>query len=355
MNKFAELTSKFNVDAIITIAPSNIRYSTGYLADYCYAVTTRIAQYYLTDGRFTIEANRDLSSDWEVVEISPATATKIITDILLNDKVSKIAFDSDVKHSEYLFIERLLSSFDSTDVTIEMSKIRSIKTASEIKLIVKAQRIAENALVELKRYIKQGVSEREIAARLDYIMRINGSDGVSFDTIVAFGENSAIAHAKPSDRQLKRGDIILIDFGAKCNGYCSDMTRCFVFGECSEYIERMYNCVLGANEIAIGAIRSGMPCAEADRVARNYINVFGYGESFTHSLGHGVGVDIHEAPYLSSRAARSEVLEDNMVVTVEPGIYIEGLGGIRIEDMIVVRGAIATNLTTSNKKLEIIN
>ena len=355
MNKFAELLSKHNVDAIITIAPSNIRYSTGYLADYCYAITTRVSQYYCTDGRFTIEAKRDLSSDWEVVEITPATATRVITSILSADKVGRVAYDSDVMHSEYLFIERLLTSFESIDITITMTKSRSVKTASEISLIVKAQRIAEKSLVELKTYIKEGVSEREIAARLDYIMRINGSDGVSFDTIVAFGENSAIAHAKPSDRQLKHGDIILIDFGAKCEGYCSDMTRCFVFGECSEYIRRIYKCVLGANEIAIGAIRSGMPCAEADRIARNYIEVFGYGESFTHSLGHGVGVDIHEAPYLSSRADRSDVLEDNMLVTIEPGIYVEGLGGIRIEDMIVVRGAIAVNLTTSNKKLEIIN
>ena len=184
-------------------------------------------------------------------------------------------------------------------------------------------------------------------------MKIGGADTLSFDTIVAFGENSAIPHAKPSDRKLKVGDIILIDFGAKCDGYCSDMTRCFVFGECSDAIKRIYNCVLGANEIAIASIRSGMPYAEADRIARNYIIGFGYGECFTHSLGHGVGVDIHEAPYLSSKCNSSEVLIDNMVVTVEPGIYIEGLGGIRIEDMIVVSGARAINLTTSHKKLVI--
>ena len=355
MNKFRKLIDKLNVDALISSAPSNVRYSTGYLADYCYAITTRSSQYYFTDGRFTIEANRDLSPDWNVITITPVDSSKAITDILHQNNVKKIAYDSNIMHSEYVFIKHLLSSFESVDVTDDIANIRAVKSVKEIESITIAQRIAEKSLDELKKHFLSGVTERELAARLEFLMRMNGADTVSFDSIVAFGENSAIAHAKPSDRKLKHGDIILIDFGAKLNGYCSDMTRCFVFGECNEYIRRMYNCVLGANEIAIGAIRSGMPCAEADRVARNYINAFGYGDSFTHSLGHGVGVDIHEQPYLSSRADDGQILQDNMVVTVEPGIYIEGLGGIRIEDMIVVSGAIAVNLTASNKKLEIIN
>ncbi len=355
MNKYRKLIDRLNVDAVLNAAPSNVRYSTGFLADYCYALTTRTAQYYFTDGRFIIEAKRDLSDDWIVVEITPATSSKVISSVLCENNINKIAFDSDVMHSEYLFIKHLLLPFECYDASKEMAKIRSIKSNAEIDKIKKSQNIAELALDNLKQYIKLGVSERELAARLEYIMKIGGADALSFDTIVAFGENSAIAHAKPSDRKLKVGDIILIDFGAKCDGYCSDMTRCFVFGECSDAIKRIYNCVLGANEIAIASIRSGMPYAEADRIARNYIIGFGYGECFTHSLGHGVGVDIHEAPYLSSKCNSSEVLIDNMVVTVEPGIYIEGLGGIRIEDMIVVSGARAINLTTSHKKLEIIN
>ena len=145
-------------------------------------------------------------------------------------------------------------------------------------------------------------------------MKINGSLKPAFDTIVAFGENSAIAHAKPSSRKLKVGDVILIDFGATFNGYCSDMTRTFVFGKCSEEIEKLYNIVLGANEIAIDCIRSGIPPREADRVARNYLDLHRMESYFNHSLGHGVGLEIHEYPALSSRILTDDRLEDRKSV-----------------------------------------
>lgn len=353
MNRLRGLLKAENLDALLVSAPSNIKYATGYLADYCYVLVTKDRQYYFTDGRFTIEATRDLSDDWTVVEITTNTAQVMISS-QLTERGLRVGYDSDIMHSDYLFVQRVLEHYESVDITDSITKLRETKNETEIECIISAQRIAEKSLEELKPYMTQGVSERELCAKLDYLMRVNGADNISFDTIVAFGENSAIAHAKPSDRQLKVGDIILIDFGCKVNGYCSDMTRCFVFGEASDKVKDMYDAVLDANKLSIDKARAGMTGAELDKVARDYLNSRGYEGVFTHSLGHGVGIDIHESPNLSPRAV-GKVLEENAVVTIEPGVYIEGLGGIRIEDMIVIKEDGCVNLTTSNKKLEIIN
>lgn len=367
MSALDVIFSNHNLNAVIIANPYNVKFLSGFLADYCYIMITPKNKFYFTDGRFIIEANRDLTNDWEVIEIAPHNAEGVIKSYIekLNIDCSdnrksqtkiNIGFDSDLSYYEYSFIhDKLLSDYNCVDITDDLVKARAIKSDIEIENITKAQRIAEKSLEQVKAYIKEGISELELCARLEFLMKINGSIKPSFDTIVAFGENSAIAHAKPSDRKLKKGDVILIDFGATYKGYCSDMTRTFVFGECSEEIENIYNIVLGANEIAISAMRSGIPPREADRVARNFIDLHGYGECFIHSLGHGVGLEIHEYPRLSSNNLSDERLLDNMVITIEPGIYIEGKFGIRIEDMIVVKGAKAVNLTTSNKNLEIIN
>ncbi len=345
-----------NLDGILISNNYNIKYISGYSADYCFLLVTQKNKYFFTDGRFIIEANRDLAKDWNVVEITPTTAEEIIKNFIIKNDIKKIGFDSDLSHYDYVFVtEKLLNGLDILDITKDINSLRAVKNDYEIECIVKAQRIAEKSLEQVKQTIKEGISELELCAKLEYFMKINGSLKPAFDTIVAFGENSAIAHAKPSSRKLKVGDVILIDFGATFNGYCSDMTRTFVFGKYSEEIEKLYNIVLGANEIAIDCIRSGIPPREADRVARNYLDLHRMESYFNHSLGHGVGLEIHEYPTLSSRILTDDRLKDGMVITIEPGIYIEGLCGIRIEDMIVVKGANAINLTTSNKKLEIIN
>lgn len=345
-----------NLDAIFIANSFNIKYCSGYLADYCYVVISKTGKkFYFTDGRFIIEAKRDLEKDWKVVEITPSNAEEIIKEQLKKLKFKKIGFDSDLTHKEYLFItENLLADFERVDITGTIIEMRAIKSEYEIECIKKAQRIAEKSLEETKMCIREGMTELELCAKLEYFMKINGSLKPSFDTIVAFGENSAIAHAKPSSRKLKAGDVILIDFGATYNGYCSDMTRTFVYGYCTEEIENLYNSVLGANEIAINCIRSGIPPREADRVARNFLDLHRLSHYFNHSLGHGVGLEIHEYPALSSRVTTDDRLKDGMVITIEPAVYIEGLCGIRIEDMILVNGANAINLTSSNKNLEII-
>ena len=340
MVNYNKIFDSNNLDGILISNTFNVRYVSGYSADYAFVLIAKQNKFYFTDGRFTIEANRDLSKDWQVIEITPTTAEQVIKNVLADNNIKNVGFDSNISHYDYVFVtEKLLAGINS----------------NEIDCIIKAQRIAEKSLEQVKPLIKKNMTELELCAKLEYFMKVNGSEKNAFDTIVAFGENSAIAHAKPSDRKLKVGDVILIDFGATYKGYHSDMTRTFVFGECSEEIEKLYNIVLGANEIAIDCIRSGIPPREADRVARNYLDLHRLATYFNHSLGHGVGLEIHEYPTLSSRVMTDERLQDGMVITIEPGIYIEGLCGIRIEDMIVVKGANAVNLTTSNKKLEIIN
>ncbi len=356
MVRYNKIFDTFNLDGILIANNFNVKYVSGYSADYCFVLITKNAKFYFTDGRFTIEAKRDLDKSFQVVEINPSTAEEIIRNVICENKIESIGFDSDLNHYDYLFVvNNLLKDIKKVDITKDIESLRAIKSKFEIECITKAQRIAEKSLEQVKCEIKEGMTELELCAKLEYYMKINGSSKPSFDTIVAFGENTAIAHAKPSERKLKVGDVILIDFGATYNGYCSDMTRTFVFGECSEEIEKLYNIVLGTNEIAINCIRSGIPPREADRVARNYLGLHRLESYFNHSLGHGVGLQIHEYPTLSSRIVSDERLQDGMVITIEPGIYIEGLCGIRIEDMIVVDGANAINLTTSNKNLEIIN
>lgn len=356
MVSLANIFDSNNLDGILISNSYNVKYVSGYSADYCFVLITKSKKYFFTDGRFTIEAKRDLGKDWNIVEISPSTAEQIIKSVICDNKLLVVGFDSDLSHYDYLFVvDELLSDVKKVDITSSIIKLRAVKNDYEIDCIAKAQQIAEKSLEQVKPLIKENMTELELCAELEYLMKINGSEKPSFDTIVAFGENSAIAHANPSSRKLKIGDVILIDFGATYKGYHSDMTRTFVFGNCSEEIENLYNIVLGANEIAIDCIRSGIPPREVDRVARNYIDLHKMGFYFNHSTGHGVGLEIHEYPTLSSRVTTDDRLQDGMVVTIEPGIYIEGLCGIRIEDMIVVKGAKAINLTTSNKKLEIIN
>lgn len=335
-------------NTVIITNPSNILYLTGYLADFAYVVVANGRPYYLSDSRFTIEAGIKLSHDIEFVE---TTSLKAISDILklIPSNETKIYLDMDMPYRECVTLMTALKAYEIIDATPLIADMRIVKDSAEIDCIIKAQRIAEKSLDELKPYIKEGISERELKYRLEYLMGMNGSEHTAFETITAFGENSACAHAKPSDRSLYEGDIVLFDFGATYKGYRSDMTRTFVYGEVSQQIEQMYTAVLSANKNAINAVNEGATASAIDMTARDTLNEYGFGEYFTHSTGHGVGIDIHELPTLNARGER--VLKRGMVVTVEPGIYIPNVGGIRIEDMVAVGFG---NLTNYPKELEIL-
>lgn len=227
---------------------------------------------------------------------------------------------------------------------------RSLKSESEFNKMLTASKIASNAFDKVYMEIEEGVTERSVAALLDFYMRLEGADGVAFDTIVAFGANASMPHHVPDDTELKSCDCIIIDMGAKFKGYCSDMTRTFFFGEADEKSKEIYNVVLCAQEKALGAIKPGITCNELDAVARDYIKECGYGDFFGHGLGHGVGLEIHEYPRVNQTC--DAVLEQGMVITIEPGIYIPGKLGVRIEDMVLVTKDGHYNMTTTDKKLK---
>lgn len=246
-------------------------------------------------------------------------------------KFSDIEFDMSNRLSDYL------------------GQMRIIKTDEEIACITKAQRIAEAAFTKLLSSMRVGQTEKQIAAALEYFMLEFGSDGVSFETIAASGVNSACPHAVPTDKPVQEGDFLTLDFGATCKGYHSDMTRTVVFGKPTDEMKNIYNAVWGANSDAIKAIKAGISGKLVDSVARSTLDSWGYEEYFTHGLGHGVGLEIHEAPNINRRSGTT--LKEGMIVTIEPGIYIPGRYGVRIEDMGVVTADGCKIITETPKTL----
>ncbi len=241
----------------------------------------------------------------------------------------------------------------SAALTDFLHTLRAVKTPDEVGRIVAAQRIAERAFCDLLEWLRPGVTEREVALELDYRMRRFGADGLSFETIAVSGPNSSMPHGVPGDRALTNGDFLTMDFGAVCDGYHSDMTRTVAIGGVTDEMRRVYDTVLRAQAAALDALRPGATTAEIDAAARDVITAAGYGEAFTHSTGHGVGLEIHEGPNLSARGAES--LQPGQIVTVEPGIYLPGRFGVRIEDMACITPDGFRNLTNARKDLIILS
>jgi len=227
-----------------------------------------------------------------------------------------------------------------------------VKDEEELKAIQHACDITCEAFEYICTYIKPGMTERQVQLALDYKMLELGAQDMAFSTIVASGENGSLPHAVPGDRVIKSGDLVTMDFGAKVDGYCSDMTRTVAVGEPSDKLREIYGIVLRAQEAAQAALAPGKNCADMDKIARDIIAEAGYGECFGHSLGHGVGIDIHEEPRLSSRS--TDVLAPGHIVTVEPGIYVPGLGGVRIENTCVITDDGYKALCSASKELRIL-
>jgi Xaa-Pro aminopeptidase len=228
-----------------------------------------------------------------------------------------------------------------------VEKLRVIKDSVELELLQSAITIADRALDAIAPTIKVGQTEREVAWHLEMAMREMGADGISFDTIVGSGPNGALPHHRPNDRQIQEGEPIVIDMGAKYHGYCSDMTRTIILGNSDETFRRVYDTVLGAQLTAIATIQTGMTGLEADALARQVIETAGYGDYFGHSLGHGVGLAVHEDPKVGPMS--QDILEEGMIFTIEPGIYISGWGGVRIEDVVILEKTGARTLSRAIK------
>jgi Xaa-Pro aminopeptidase len=265
-------------------------------------------------------------------------------------KSKVVGFEDDtITVAQFNMLKTKLNGYEFVPASEAIAMERIVKTEVEIVKIAEAENVTQKALEEVIPQIKVGMSEKEVSDMITYAMLKNGAQGLAFENVVCFGETSACPHHKPSaDVLLNKNDIILVDIGARVNGYCGDMTRTFCLGQPNARLAKMHKIVLEAQLFALKNIKAGITCREADSIAREYLIAHGFKNEFSHSLGHGIGIQVHERPFVSPRS--EEVLRENMIISVEPGVYIDGLGGIRIEDIVVVKNDCVINLTNNISK-----
>lgn len=359
----AELRKEFaknKLDAILVSSIPNIVYLTNYSGfskeeREAFLLITKNKQYILTDGRY-VQAVKTLIPDFKLIEISSKNpVSKILKKLKSKHKIKKLGFEE--HNISFLEHEKLLSHFNDLN-HFSLNNIRSIKTQAEIAAIEKACELGDKAFKHILKYIKLGVSEKDLAFEIEFFIKKNGAD-ISFRPIVAFGKNSAIPHHVPTNNSklITHNSIVLLDFGVKLNNYCSDMTRTVFFGKPTNEQKKIYQTVLEAQKLAIeylqkSYLRDGRTdSSEVDRIARDYITSKGY-KTIPHSVGHGIGIEVHEAPYLSPKS--KDILKEGMVFSVEPGIYIPGFGGVRIEDLVILEKTGIRLLTHSPKTLIVV-
>lgn len=337
-------------EAALILSDSNRFYFTGFKSSAGAVVITKEKAVLLVDFRYYEKAK----SVVDVAEVALCQSMQNqINEILKNNSVEKVFVETEeIGFNTFLNLESKLGKIElSKEDTLqkEINELRQVKSSDETEFINKAQKITDKAFGYILDRIKVGKSEKEIALDLEFFARKNGSEGVAFDFIVVSGKNSSLPHGVPSDKKIENGDFITMDFGAKWNGYCSDMTRTVAVGNISDEQKKVYDTVFTAQKMALEKIKAGAVCKDIDAAARDYIYSCGYEGCFGHGLGHGVGIDIHESPAFNIRD--NTLLKSGMVMTVEPGIYIENTFGVRIEDMVVVTDNGYKNLTQSPKEL----
>ena len=340
------------IDAALITSDINRRYFTGFKSSAGLCLITRSKKYLLVDFRYIEKAQKTVK-DCEIIELKKQKEQ--LSQIFESEKIKTIALEGDtLTVSEFKKLQKDFPEivFDTDSLSNAIDKIRSIKTEEEIECIIKAQRIAEEAFEKTLTEIKVGMTEKQVRDILENNMKAYGSEGLSFDTIVLFGANSAMPHGEPSDTVIEEGNFLLFDFGAMYNGYHSDMTRTVAIGYATDRMKEIYNIVLDAQNTSLKNARIGMTGVEIDKIARDIIENAGYGDKFGHSLGHSVGLEIHEAPNCSPKCETK--MEKGVVMTFEPGIYLSGEFGVRIEDMAVFGEEGVKNLTKTEKSLRIV-
>lgn len=333
-------------DAALIISPNNMRYFSGFSGGEGALFITKSERLLFTDSRYTEQAQNE-ARDFQVIEWKSGFSD-------LADRINGLIIKSIAIEEAFMTVslfERLkgLINAEFTGKSAEFDKLRMVKESWEIEKIAKAEEIGDMAFSHVLKFIKEGVCERDIAAEIEYFMKKQGAQGTSFDTIAISGKKTSMPHGQPGNKKIENGDFITLDFGCVYEGYCSDMTRTVVLGKATPRQKEIYDVVYRAQLEGLNAIKSGIKGSDADKAAREVIEKAGYGKYFGHSLGHGVGLLIHEMPNLSPKS--DTVLEENMIVSCEPGIYIPGFGGVRIEDLVCVKSGKCLNLTASPKEL----
>lgn len=338
-----------NVDGALIVSPENRRYFTGFNASDGFLFITKSGSVFLTDSRY-IEAAKDKIICCEVEEQKGK-----LMDYAKRFNCKVLAVEADrLTVTQLKNLRKTLHGIKLTTVGTDkiIDSFRAVKNEAEIENICKAQRIAEAAFDHILGFIKVGVTEKEVALELDHYMLSHGADSLSFETIAISGANTSKPHGVPTDKKIEHGDFVTMDYGAVVNGYHSDMTRTVAVGAASDEQKKIYKIVFEAQLAVLRVLKNGVKCSDADKAARDVITEAGYGEYFRHSAGHGVGIEIHEKPFISPKSTAT--LRSGNVVTDEPGIYIPGKFGVRIEDMALITENGCKNLTKAPKELIII-
>lgn len=351
-DRFLEMLKVEDSQGALVHNPSNIFYLSGYTGEGCLLLSSK-GLALLTDFRYTEQAEKQAPDFTVHMTHQDRTAEDIVAELCAGWQLDTLLYEDDILTVRaFAKYQEALSAVQWRGLGDTLQKLRQVKDEGELALIRKACQITGEAFERLLPHIQEGVKEKELAALLEYDMRSHGADGIAFSSIVAAGANGSLPHAVPGDAKLKKGDMITLDFGAKVGGYCADMTRTVALGEPSPEMRRVYQVVQEAQRLAQETVKAGVACREVDAAARDYINSQGYEGRFGHGLGHSLGIDIHENPRCN--AYSEAVLLEGQLMTVEPGVYLPGIGGVRIENTVVVTQDGCIPLTTPTRELIIL-
>lgn len=346
IDKLIQEMETMNLDAVLIENPQNRRYISGFTGTAGIVLITKEKNIFFTDFRY-IQQVKEQCKGFEILEIS---RTNPVTNYLKNMNIRNMGFEDDhMSFASYSAYNLALENIKFIPLKGLITNIRAVKDSEEIEKIAQASQIADEAFEHILGFIKPGIKEKDVALELEFFMRKKGATGASFDFIVASGYRSSMPHGVASDKVIEEGDFVTLDYGCIYNGYCSDMTRTIVVGKASEEQKKIYKIVLEAQKKVIEVAKAGMTGSELDKVARDIITEAGYGDKFGHGLGHGIGLEVHEMPNVNSLGTNK--LQPGMVTSDEPGIYIEGFGGVRIEDLIVITEDGCRVLNKSPKEL----
>lgn len=351
LNNLRNKMREKDIDAVLVVKRANVIYLSGFTGTAAYLLITGEDAVIVTDFRYKEQAELEAGL-YDVVQYQGNVAPALEQQLKLRG-VKRLGFEETfLSFERYREFQNNLGINEMVPMEGMVESLRIVKDDEEAERIKKAVGIADMAFSHVLQYIKPGVREIEIAAEIEYYMRKHGAKGTSFETIVASGTRSAMPHGVASEKPVEHGEAITFDFGAVYKDYCSDITRTVFLGQPSCEMKKIYGIVLDAQILSLEAIKSELDCVEIDRTARDFIEKAGYGSFFGHGLGHGVGLEVHEAPRLFPNA--NGRLLNGMTVTVEPGIYLSGMGGVRIEDLVIIRNDRALVLTKAPKEMIIL-
>lgn len=353
ISKLRTVLQERGLDAMLITSGVNRRYLSGFTGSSGYVLVTGEQAYLLTDFRYMTQAADQAYPGVSVVEHG-IKFIETVRDLLPSGaNKPRLGFEQNlVSYGAYVSYAEALPNAELVPVSGAVEDLRMFKDESELAVMQRAADLADNTYRHILGIVKPGMTERDVDLEMEFYMRSHGATSSSFDTIVASGERSAMPHGVASGKVIETGDFITFDFGALLDGYCSDLTRTIAVGTPDPKLKTIYDIVLEAQLYALDNIKPGMTGRECDALARDIIARHGYGEQFGHSLGHGLGMEVHESPRLSKLS--DDVLQPGMVVTVEPGIYVPGLGGVRIEDDVVVTANGVERLTKSSKEYTVL-